>query len=390
MTTDTFVIACQRHLFDIPDEVAYFNCAYQSPLLRAAVASGEAGISLKTQPWHLKPADFFSLPEKARSLFAELIHARSDDIAIVGSASYGIETALKNIHLQPADRVVICAEEFPSNLYPVRRAVELAGAELVTVQRPADDDWTAAVLSRISAGTRLAVLTHCHWTDGGLIDLVAVRKALDIHDALLVVDATQSLGAMPLDVSSVRPDFLVAAAYKWLLGPYSLGFLYAAPHLQTGEALEENWVNRAGAQDFTRLLDYSDGYAEGARRYDMGERSNFIALPMAIAALEQILQWQPQRIARTLRLCNDQIANEAAAWGMHAAPADLRAGHFLGLRWPGSLPASLTDKLAAAQVHVSIRGSAIRVTPHLYNNENDVARLLNVLQDTARQTSPAK
>lgn len=383
MSSDTSVIACQRHLFDIPDEVAYFNCAYQSPLLRTAVAAGEAGISLKTQPWHLKPADFFSLPEKARQLFAQLINAKADDIAIVGSASYGIETALKNIGLKAGDKVLVCAEEFPSNLYPVRRAVHQAGAELVTVQRPADDDWTRAVLSHIDADTRLALLTHCHWTDGGLIDLVAVRQALDAHGGLLVVDATQSLGAMPLDVSSVRPDFLVAAAYKWLMGPYSLGFLYAAPHMQNGEALEENWVNRAGAQDFTRLLDYRDGYADGARRYDMGERSNFIALPMAIAALEQILQWQPQRIAHTLRLCNDHIAHEAAAWGLQAAPSALRAGHFLGLRWPGGLPSGLTDELAAAQVHVSIRGSAIRVTPHLYNNDRDVARLLQVLQDMA-------
>ena len=383
MSSDTSLIACQRHLFDIPDDVAYFNCAYQSPLLRTAVAAGEAGISLKTQPWHLKPADFFSLPEQARQLFARLINAKADDIAIVGSASYGIETALKNIALQASDKVLVCAEEFPSNLYPVRRAVHQAGAELVTVQRPADDDWTRAVLARIDADTRLALLTHGHWTDGGLIDRAAVRQALDAQGGFLVVDATQSLGAMPLDVSSVRPDFLVAAGYKWLMGPYSLGFLYAAPHLQHGEALEENWVNRAGAQDFTRLLDYRDGYANGARRYDMGERSNFVALPMAIAAFEQILQWQPQRIARSLRLCNDHIAKEAAAWGLQAAPSALRAGHFLGLRWPGSLPPGLTDELAAAQVHVSIRGSAIRVTPHLYNNERDVARLLQVLQDMA-------
>ena len=87
--------------------------------------------------------------------------------------------------------------------------------------------------------------------------------------------------------------------------------------------------------------------------------------------------------ALVLLCANQVIANEAAAWGLQAAPSALRAGHFLGLRWPGGLPSGLTDELAAAQVHVSIRGSAIRVTPHLYNNDRDVARLLQVLQDMA-------
>ena len=379
-------LPCQRQLFDIPEGVAYFNCAYMSPLLRTAAAAGQQGIAGKSQPWQVRPADFFSLPDQARGLFANLIKAQADDIAIVGSASYGIETALKNIRLRPADKVLICADEFPSNLYPLRRAAQEAGADIVTVARPQDGDWTRALLHAIDANTRLALLSHCHWTDGGLIDLAAIRLALDAHDGLLVVDATQSLGALPLDVAQVRPDFLVAATYKWLLGPYSLGFLYVAPRWQSGQPLEENWVNREAAHDFARLVDYREGYAPGARRYDMGERANFVALPMAMAALEQIAAWQVARIAQTLSGLTGSIAAKVAPWGLEAAPAHLRAGHFLGLRWPGAMPPSLLAQLAAAQVHVSIRGSAIRITPHLYNHEGDVARLLEVLEAALKQS----
>ena len=385
MPTDLPSIPCQRALFDIPEGVAYFNCAYMSPLLRTAVAAGHQGVANKSQPWRVRPADFFSLPDQARGLFAGLIGAQADDIAIVGSASYGIETALKNIRLQAGDKVLICADEFPSNLYPLRRAARLAGADIVTVARPQDGDWTRAILAAIDAGSRLAVLSHCHWTDGGLIDLAAVRLALDAHDGLLLVDATQSLGALPLDVAQVRPDFLVAATYKWLLGPYSLGFLYVAPRWQDGQPLEENWANREAAHDFARLVDYREGYAPGARRYDMGERANFVALPMAMAALEQITAWQVARIAHTLRGLTGSIAAQVAPWGLEAAPAHLRAGHFLGLRWPGTLPPSLPEQLAAAQVHASIRGPAIRITPHLYNHEGDVARLLEVLHAALRK-----
>ena len=378
-------LPCQRQLFDIPEGVAYFNCAYMSPLLRTATAAGQQGIAGKSQPWQVRPADFFSLPDQARGLFANLIKAQADDIAIVGSASYGIETALKNIRLRPADKVLICADEFPSNLYPLRRAAQEAGADIVTVARPQDDDWTRALIDAIDANTRLALLSHCHWTDGGLIDLAAIRLALDAHDGLLLVDATQSLGALPLDVALVRPDFLVAATYKWLLGPYSLGFLYVAPRWQSGQPLEENWANREAAHDFARLVDYREGYALGARRYDMGERANFVALPMAMAALEQIAAWQVARIAQTLSGLTGSIAAQVAPWGLEAAPAPLRAGHFLGLRWPGAMPPGLLAQLAAAQVHVSIRGSAIRITPHLYNHEGDVARLLEVLDTTLRK-----
>ena len=386
MQEPSHIIPCQRQLFDIPEGVAYFNCAYMSPLLRTAAAAGQQGIAGKSQPWQVRPADFFSLPDQARGLFANLIKAQADDIAIVGSASYGIETALKNIRLRPADKVLICADEFPSNLYPLRRAAQEAGADIVTVARPQDDDWTRALLGAIDANTRLALLSHCHWTDGGLIDLAAIRLALDAHDGLLVVDATQSLGALPLDVAQVRPDFLVAATYKWLLGPYSLGFLYVAPRWQSGQPLEENWVNREAAHDFARLVDYREGYAPGARRYDMGERANFVALPMAMAALEQIAAWQVARIAQTLSGLTGSIAAQVAPWGFEAAPAHLRAGHFLGLRWPGAMPPSLLAQLAAAQVHVSIRGSAVRITPHLYNHEGDVARLLEVLEAALKQS----
>ena len=120
----------------------------------------------------------------------------------------------------------------------------------MTVARPQDGDWTRALLRAMTPRTRLASLCPCHWTDGGLIDLVAIRRELDAHDGLLLVDATQSLGAMPLDIKQVRPDFLVAATYKWLLGPNSLGFLYVAAHWQDGQPLEENWVNREAAHDF--------------------------------------------------------------------------------------------------------------------------------------------
>lgn len=378
-------IDCQRTLFDIPRDVAWLNCAYMSPLSHAAVAAGEAGIRRKARPWRLSPPDFFSESEQARALFARLVGASAADIAIVPSASYGIAVAAANLPVGPGQEIVVLEDQFPSNVYAWQRKAAESGARLRTVARAAAAaaagiDWASAIEAAISERTAILALPHCLWTDGSLVDLVRVGRLARAHGAALVLDLTQSAGALPFDVAAVRPDFMVAASYKWLLGPYSLGFLYAAPHRQDGRPVEENWIVRAGSEDFARLVDYADDYQPGARRYDMGERSSFHLMPVAAAALEQILDWDVGRIAATLAARNRTIAARAQGLGFTALPESCRAGHFLGLRRPGGVPEGLLATLAARQVFVSVRGDSIRVTPHLYNDEEDVERLFEALE----------
>ena len=179
---------------------------------------------------------------------------------------------------------------------------------------------------------------------------------------------------------TVRPDYLVCPGYKWLLGPYSLGYLYVAPQHRDGRPLEHNWIARRGSEDFARLIDYRDDYQEGARRFDVGERSNFALVPVGIVGLEQLLAWGVERIAATLAAKTAAIAERAAALGIGAAPSHLRAGHYLGLRLPGGAPPELPERLAEGRVFVSVRGDSLRVTPHLYNHEEDVDRLFEVLR----------
>ncbi len=372
-------IPSQRHLFDIPADIAWLNCAYMGPLPRAAVAAGERANRAKANPWTIGPADFFSAAEEARGLFARLIGAMADDIAIVPSASYGMETAALNLAARPGSRILLLEEEFPSNVYPWRELAARSGARIDTVARPGDDDWTAAVLAAIGPDVAIAALGHNHWTDGGLIDLERVGEALRAVGASLAVDATQSLGALPLDIRRVRPDFLVTAAYKWLLGPYSLGFLYVDPKHHGGRPLEQGWIARAGSENFAGLVDYRDDYQPGARRFDMGERANFLTMPQAIAALRQILDWGVADIQTTLAAATAGIAARASTMGLGSVPGALRAGHFLGLRFPGGVPDGLGQRLAAEKIFISVRGSAMRVTPHVYNTAADIERFLDAL-----------
>lgn len=372
-------IPCQRQLFDIPPDVAWLNCAYMSPLMRPAVAAGDAGIRRKAHPWTVSPADFFTESEDARGLFARIAGAAADDIAIVPSASYGLEVAARNLAAPPGSRILVLDEQFPSNVYPWRALAARSGARIDTVPRPADDDWTAAILGRIDRDVAVAALPNCHWTDGGLVDLERVGAALREAGAALAVDATQSLGALPLDVRRVRPDFLVAASYKWMLGPYSIGFLYVDPKHHGGRPLEHGWIARGGSEDFAGLVRYRDDYQPGARRFDMGERANFALMPQAVATMRQLLDWGIPAIRDTLAGLTGDIAARAEKHGIGSVPGPLRAPHYLGLRFAGGVPEGLAERLAAARIFVSIRGAAMRVTPHLYNSDEDVDRLLAAL-----------
>ena len=379
------LLPAQRHLFDIPDDVAFLNCAYMSPLPKASVAAGEQGLRRKSRPWTVTPADFFTGSEAVRAAFARLINAQADDVAIIPAVSYAMAQAANNLALAKSQTIVTLAEQFPSNVYPWMELAERTGATFVTVPRPADDDWTAAVLAHIGASTGLVAVPHCHWTDGGLIDLVAVGAACRRVGAALAIDGTQSVGALPFDVERIDPDYLAVGGYKWMLGPYSLGYLYVAPRRQNGRPVEHNWLARRDSEDFAGLVNYKTEYQPGARRFDVGERSNFALMPAAGASLELLLGWNVPRIHATLRRRTQAIAERARAeFGIGSVPDGRRAGHYLGLRFPGGVPDDLPARLAAGNVHVSVRGAAMRVTPHLWNTDADVERLFAVLRDVVK------
>lgn len=377
---EEIVIENARHLFDIPADVAYLNLAYMSPLPRASVAAGVAALEGKAHPWNTAPRDFFAPLERARTLFANLIGADADGIAVVPSAGYGISIAARNLKLQRGQTILTLAEEFPANVYPWRRLAQTCGARMVTVTRNQGEDWTSALLAAIDGNTGLVAVPNCHWTDGARVDLERVSRAAKANGAALVLDLTQSAGAMPVDVKALGADFAVAATYKWLLGPYALGFLYVAPQWRNGEPLEESWSNRKDAENFARLVDYDDAYMPGARRFDMGEKAQHQLMPVALASLEQLTAWGVASVAETLAAKTAAIAARAAEeLGCRSEPAASRARHYLGLRRDG-LPADLVARLAAEKVYVSVRGDAIRVTPHVYTTDGDIDRFIAALK----------
>lgn len=370
-----------RDLFEIPPDISYFNCAYLGPQLKTVTAAGHAALARKAAPWDFDMLVTLDEAEKLRRLLAKIIGGDADGVALVPSASYGLQIAANNLPLEPGSEIVVLAEQFPSNVYPWMALVRKSGAVLRTVPRPASGTWTAGVLAAINARTAIVATPHCHWTDGTAVDLAEVGKKAREVGAALVVDASQSLGAWPLDLASVQPDYVVSVGYKWLLGPVGLGYLYVAPQRRFGVPLEYNWLTRKGSEVFSRLVVYEDDFQPGARRYDMGERNNFVSVPMAIAALEQIDRWGVPSIAAELAKKNALIEEGARKLGFDPIPADARAPHLMGIRFRGSDPLALAEKLRARKVFASVRGTAVRIAPHLYNTDRDIENLLAALSN---------
>ena len=374
------MIPCQRHLFDIPEDVAYLNTAYMSPLLTSVVSAIDSGSRLKANPWKLKISNFFDDIEEARDLFSTLMHTVASNIAIIPSASYGVQTAANNLHIPEESKILVLSDQFPSNVYPWRRIAERKGAEIKTVNVPDGEAATDHIINALDERVSVCAIANVLWTNGSLIDLEKVKaKCLDCN-AELVVDLTQSAGAFDIDLSKIDPAFGIVANYKWMLGPYSTGFLYVSPKYHSGQPLEEGWITRKNSKDFAKLVDYQDQYEPGAIRYDMGQRSNFSLVPGVLEALRQIRKWGIANIQNTLYHSNLVLCKKLSDLGLQIPRAENRGPHFIGAKLPSEAPTNILETLAEKKIFISERGGNLRITPHLWNNTNDFERFTETLR----------
>ncbi len=330
------------------------------------------GIRRKGMPADITPNDFFDDVDRVRRLFATMVHAPdAGRVAIVPSVSYGLSTVARNTPLGRGQSVVTVRHQFPSNTHPWRRVCSESGARVVVVGPPTEGPdrtaaWTEAILSAIDQDTAVVAMDPVHWADGTPFDLVRIGERAREVGAAFVIDGTQSVGAVPFDVSELQPDALVCASYKWLMGPYSIGMAYFGPRYDNGVPIEESWMSRKDSRDFAALVDQDDVYRTGAARYDVGETSNFVLVPMLITALEQVLEWGVDRINDYCRDLSGQFFPGA--------------GHLFGLRLPAAVdPDRVKAHLQKRNVFVSVRGRAIRVSPYLYNDASDLEALHSAL-----------
>jgi len=380
------MISNQKKKFSLPSGSIYLNGAYMSPLLKEVEKAGIEGIKRKRDPGSIAAGDFFKGTPKLREEFAKLINTKeASRIVTIASASYGLASVAKNIKIDHGHNVIVAAEQFPSNVYSWTRLCEENRSQLKTVKPPESLTdrgriWNERILEAIDSNTRLVALGHVHWADGTKFDLLEIRKRTRDVGALLVIDGTQSVGALPFDVSKIQPDALVCAGYKWLLGPYAIGLAYYGEYFDNGKPIEENWINRRRSEDFTALVQYQNEYQPGALRYEVGERSNFILVPMMTAALKQINQWKPENIQAYCTSISRGPIERLRSAGFWVEDEKFRGSHLFGVRSPNGIDLEKIKRtLKRNKISVSFRGDVIRVSPNVYNTEKDLMKLVNAI-----------
>ena len=372
--------------FDLDPEVTYLNCAFMSPLLLSVEQAGIEGIKRKRRPNSISGSDFFTESDELRKEFSTLVNAQDPErCVVIPSVSYGMANVAKNLNLSKTDTIIIVGEQFPSNVYPWREVAEKSEATIKTIPGPDSTknrgaQWNSDILNAIDSSTKLVACGHIHWADGTIFDLKAIRERTSSVGAWLVIDGTQSIGALPFDIQEIKPDALIAAGYKSMMGPYSIGMAYYGDAFDNGNPVEQNWINRNESENFANLVNYSDAYQPRALRYEVGEHSNFILVPMLLEAIKNLNKWSPANIQNYLIELVEEPISRLRKAGFIIEDKEYRASNLFGIRLgKDHSMEKLKEKLDQANIFVSYRGDAIRVSPNVYNDSKDLDKLVQVL-----------
>jgi len=370
-----------RDLFDLPADITYLNAAGAGPRLHRVNEAAHGGIAGSARPWAFDIQQWFEQIESLRRLAAATLATTPEALAFIPSASYGEAIAACNLPLAQGQTVLLMAGEYPSNRTIWQRTAERAGARCIDVAPASGESWTAALLRHIDANTAVVSVVPCHWTNAAPVDLVAIGAAARRNGAGLVVDASQSLGALPFDFDAIQPDFVVSAGHKWLLGALGLGWLWAAPHWRThGQPLEETWLAREQRESFGGDAALPPPYRPGAARFDAGGSAHPVTIPMADAAMTQLAAWGVDAIAAHLDALTRHLDERLAATGLSALITPDHAPHFTALRVPSERLAAVSEALRGEGIVCAQRGPGLRIAPHLHTQTSDIDGLIGVLQ----------
>jgi cysteine desulfurase/selenocysteine lyase len=386
MTIETTAVATNyRAEFADFEGVAYLNAALQGPMPVVAAGEAQAALEWKKHPYRLPDGAYFDLPDRIREKVARVIGARSCEIAVTTGASAGLASVAAGLDWKPGDEVLVGRGEFPAHFATWLR-YEQAGRLRIRVVEPrgrfiSADDY----IESIGPHTRVISASLVRFDTGARLDAARVARACEKVGAAFILDLSQCAGAIQLSIRDLGASMAVCSGYKWLLGPYGTGFFWIA----------EEWIERLplgavyfmaleGARAFHALPMSDLRPAPGARRWDSAETANFTNLAAFDSSLDLMLRIGSDAVELFIDALVNQIIDGLPRTScVLASPAEReRRGPYvcISARDPEETPA-LHEKLRAAKISVSLRGKALRISPHIYNTPEDISRLMQVLSE---------
>ncbi len=384
---------CQKNLFSLRPDIHYLNCAFKAPLLKSAEEVAIKALIRERNPADIFEKDFFEGSQKVKESFGELVNCNSLNVAIIPSASYGFSTLLKNTKTQPGKKALTIKDEFPSIYLSLKRWCQINKNELIVIApdnhlERIGENWTEKILNNIDKETSIVMISSIHWMNGLKFDLKRIGEKCQQVGTTFVVDGTQSVGALDIDIQSCKIDALVCASYKCLLGPYSLSVAYISDKFENGIPLEESWLNRIHSVNMKNLTNYETTYQSHAGKYNVGETSNFILMPMLHEALKQINLWKPQSIQNYCKNLGQPLINYLQDSGVVFENKNYFSYHLFPLKLPNSINLDLLKhNLEKNNIYISLRGDYLRISLHLFNDSKDIEKLIAIIDDTKNNSS---
>lgn len=372
----------RQEWFEIED-ATYLNLAGQSPMPKVSHRAVQTALDWKKNPHHMPDSAYFEVPNRIRASIAKLIGAKREEIALTTGASTGMFAVAYGLSWKPGDQVITAKGEFPLQYATWRPMEEREGIVLKVISPRGPflsaDDLIASMTSK----TRLISISMVRFDNGSLLDAKRVAAACHAQGALLLLDVSQCCGGMALNVTELGADFMVCAGYKWLLSPYGTGFFWAkSEHIATMRSGPYYWAAAEGAHKFHALASDNPKPVPGARRWDMAETSNYFNFVAMDASVEFVLQAGPETVyAHNSKLIDFMYQRLPKDRCVATSPIDsAQRGPYgcFAARAPEKT-AALYEKLRKENIITSLREGNIRVSPHLYNTERDIDRLISVI-----------
>ena len=377
------MIKCQKHLFSLDTSEYYLNCAYKSPLLKNGELLAIQALKKERNPSYLKPFDYFNISEEIRTEFSKIINSNKDEVAIIPSSSYGFANVFNNLKIN-GNKAITVENEFPSGYFSIKKWCSEKNIQLETIKRNnlSAQDWNKKIINSIDSDTSVVIISSVHWMNGTKFDLKKIGKKCKNNNTFFIVDGTQSVGALSIDVKDFKIDALICAGYKWLFGPYSMALGYYSSKFNDGIPIEESWMNRTNAQDFSNLTEYDSKYKPMAGRYNVGETTNFILSPIMLNGLKQINSWGINNIESYCKKLSKIVISELSPLGIAFENENYFTYHLFSLGLPKHLNLLTFKKiLEKKKIRVSIRGANLRVSINVFNDERDIDKLVETVKE---------
>ncbi len=374
----------RQEWFEIED-ATYLNVSGQAPMPRVSIRAAQAALEAKKYPHHQTDSTYFEVPNRIRASLAQLIGGKAEEIALTSGASAGVAAVAYGLAWKPGDEVITAKAEFPLQYTAWKPMEEREGLKLKIVSPRGKFITADDLIGAMTPKTKIISVSLVRFDDGSLLDARRVADACHAQDAFLLLDVSQCCGAMPIDVHQLGADFLVSAGYKWLLGPFGTGFFWIKhEHLAIVRPGPFYWMALPGADNFSSLPLDDPRPSANAKRWDSPEWASYFNFNLAAmdASVDFVARMGPALVAehnrKLIEFLFERLPKDRC---VPASPLDAaqRGPYGCFAARSKEKTAELYQRLRKENVIVSLREGNIRVSPHLFNSERDIDRLIRVI-----------